>query len=147
MHTRLVAVWLAAVVAGCGVSDPEAELRELVAAAEAAAEERDGAFFRAALAQGFRDARGNDRDAMLNLVRGYLLAHSNIEIITRVEHVHLANEDAANVVVHAAIVGRRAGQSLLDGIDGQMYRIDLELVRAGDWQVIGARYGPAVREQ
>ena len=148
MRTRrlFLALWLN-VVAACSGSDPDAELRELVAAAEAAAEERDGGFFRGLLAPDFRDARGNDRDAMLNLVRGYLLTYSNIEIISRVEEVNLSGADAAHVVLQAAIVSRRAGQRLLSGVDGQMYRIELELVRDDDWRVIGASYGPAVRGQ
>ena len=145
MHPQclLVVLWLAAVLAGCSRPDPETELRALVAAAAQAAEERDGGFFRGLIDRGYRDSRGNDRDAMLNLVRGYLLTHSNIEIISRVEEVTLSGVDAAEIVLQAAIVGQRAGQRLL-GVDGRMYRIELELVRDGDWRVIGASYGPAV---
>ena len=133
---------LAAAAAGCSASDPDAELRGLVAAAEAAAERHDAGFFRDILAANFRDARGNDRDAMLTLVRGHLLGHSEIEIISRVEAVELARDDAASVVVQAAFVGRRAGQTWLHGLDGQMYRIELELVQDGGWQVIGASFAP-----
>lgn len=145
MKTRrfLHGLLLAAAAAGCSASDPEAELRGLVAAAEAAAERHDGGFFRDTLAANFRDARGNDRDAMLTLVRGHLLGHSDIEIISRVESVELAGDDAASVVVQAAFVGRRAGRTLLHGLDGQIYRIELELVRDSGWQVIGASYAPA----
>lgn len=142
-----VVLWLAASAAACGRPDAETELRELMAQAEQAAEERDGGFFRGVLDAGYRDARGHDRDAMLNLVRGYLLSHSNIEIISRVEAVTLSGVDAAQVVLHAAVVGQEAGRSFLGGVDGQMYRIELELVRDSDWRVIGASYGPALREQ
>ena len=46
MKMPLLAVTLAAMLAaGCGATDPEAELRASLAAAEAAAEQRDAGFF------------------------------------------------------------------------------------------------------
>jgi hypothetical protein len=145
---RLVLAFGIAATAGCGRADPHTELRQVIAAAEAAAEERDGGYFRELLSPAYGDARGNDRDALLNLVRGYLLAHSNIEIISTIDEIELQGADAARLVLRAALVGRRAGESRFGGIDGQMYLVELELVNDdSDWRVIGAQWRPASGER
>ena len=89
-----LAVLFAAGGTGCSSSEPEAELEAVLAAAESAAENRDVAFFRDLLAPGYRDAQGNDRDAMLTLIRGYLLARPDMEIISSIDDIAL-EQDAA----------------------------------------------------
>jgi hypothetical protein len=43
------------------------------------------------------------------------------------------------------MLGRRTGAALIDGIDADLYRFELELVNAGgDWQVVGAEFRRAV---
>jgi hypothetical protein len=135
---------IAGLAGGCGGSDPNAELKELVAAAETAAEERDGGFFRDLIAPGYRDERGRNRDELLNLIRGYLLAHSNIEIITYVDEIVIESAEAARVVVRAGMAGQRAGEPLLGGIEGQLYRIELKLSNDDSWRVTEASWQPAM---
>ncbi len=144
-----VAAALATAVAfgGCGGTDPNAELKELIAAAETAAEERDGGFFRDLIAPSYQDTRGRDRDELLNSIRGYLLAHSNIEIITHVDEIVIEGADAARVVVRAGMVGQSAGQPLLSGIEGQLYRIELKLMNDDSWRVIEASWQPAMGQR
>jgi hypothetical protein len=132
---------LAAVcVAGCGpAGDPESEIRALLEAAEEAAEARDAGFFAGLVGQGYRDSRGNDRDELLRLLRGYFLANQRIEIVSRVDEVVLEGADAGRAVVQAGMAGQRSGAALLEGVDAELYRIELELVNeSGDWQIIGA---------
>jgi hypothetical protein len=135
---------IVAATGGCGASDPNAELKELIAAAETAAEERDGGFFRELIAPVYRDAHGRDRDELLNSIRGYLLAHSNIEIITYVDEIVLDGADAARIVVRAGMAGQRAGEPLLGGIEGQLYRIELELRNDDAWRVVEADWQRAL---
>ncbi len=52
-------------------SDPEAEIRALLAAAEDAAEARDAGFFGDLVGEGYRDSRGNDRDRAVRMLRGF----------------------------------------------------------------------------
>jgi hypothetical protein len=140
-------LFAAALVSGCGVSDPEAEIRALLAAAEDAAEARDVSFFGEALGAGYRDTRGHDGDELLRNLRGYFIANQRIEIVSRVDEVVLAGEDAARVVVHAGMVGRRTGATLIDGVEADLYRFELELVNdGGDWQIIGADVRRALGE-
>ena len=62
----------AAFASGCESSDPAAQIRALLESAELAAEQRDTGFFRDALGAAYRDSRGNDREALVALIRGYL---------------------------------------------------------------------------
>ncbi len=146
MKTPAIASALAAVlVAGCGAGDPETEIRALLAAAEKAAEERDAGFFGDAIGASYRDARGNDRDGLIRSIRGYFIANQRIEIVSRVDEVVLEGADAARAVVHAGMVGQRAGATLIDGVEVDLYRFELELVNdGGDWRIIGADYRRAL---
>src|SRR5688572_30812911 len=136
---------LAVLASGCGASDPEAEIRALLAAAEEAAEARDVGFFGDVLGESYRDARGNEREEMLRMLRGYFIANQHIEIVSRVDEIVIEGGDAARAVVHAGMVGRRTGAGLIDGLDADLYRFELELVNdSGDWKVIGADFRRAV---
>ena len=129
----------AALTTGCGSSDPEAEIRALLTAAEEAAEARDVGFFGNALGAAYRDRRGQDRDEVVRTLRGYFIANQRIEIVSRVDEIVLEGADAARAVVHAGMVGKRAGSTLIDGVEADLYRFELELVNNGrDWQIIGA---------
>jgi len=134
-------------VSACGASNPEAEIRALLAAAEEAAEARDVGFFGDALGAGYRDARGHDRDELVRMVRGFFIANQRIEIVSRIDEIVLEGDSAARAVLHAGMVGQRTGAGLVDGIDADLYRFELELVNdGGDWQIIGADYRRALGE-
>jgi hypothetical protein len=138
---------LAALAAGCAADDPEADIRELIAAAEEAAEARDVGFFSGVLAERYSDARGNDREAMIRALRGYFIANQRIEIVSRIDEIVITGDGTARAVVHAGMVGRRADATLIDGLDADLYRFELELVDDGDdWMVIRADFRRAVGE-
>ncbi|HEY3518960.1 MAG TPA: hypothetical protein VGL98_18060 [Gammaproteobacteria bacterium] len=140
-----IASLLAVLASGCGGSDPEAEIRALLAAAEEAAEARDVGYFGDALGDSYRDARGHDREEVLRMLRGLFIANQRIEIVSRVEEIVIEGGDAARAVVHAGLVGRRTDATLIDGLDADLYRFELELVNdSGDWKVIGADFRRAV---
>lgn len=148
MTTRGLAIGaLAAALGGCAGSDPETQIRAVLAAAEEAAEARDGGFFADLIDASYRDARGNDREEIVRALRGYFLANQRVEVVSRVDEVVVEGEDAARATVHAGLVGQRAGASLLDGLDAELYRFELELVSEnGEWRIIGARWRPALGE-
>jgi len=142
-----IAIALAALASGCGASDPQAEIRALLVAAEGAAEARDVGFFGDAIGANYRDARGNDREAVLRMLRGLFIANQRVEIVSRIDEIVMEGADAARVVVHAGMVGRRTDATLLDGLDADLYRFELELVNdGGNWQVIGAEFKRAIGE-
>jgi hypothetical protein len=125
----------------CAAEDDNAALMRLVADAAAAAEARDTGFFRGLISERYSDARGNDRDRVIGMIRGYFLSHESVEVVTRVNAIALRGTDAAEMAVLAGILGQRAGARLLGGLDGRLYRLDLEFVReGGDWRIIGAQW-------
>lgn len=122
-----------------GGSDPEQELRQLLAEAETAAEARDTGYFGDLISADYRDTRGNDRDRLVNLLRGYFLTHQRIEIVTRVDEIEIEAADAARATLGVALVGQRSGADLLSGLRGELDTLRLEFVREdGDWRIIGA---------
>lgn len=138
---------LALCVAGCGTDSPEAEIAALLGAAEEAAEARDAGFFADLIGESYRDARGNDRDGLVRAVRGYFLANQRIEVVSLVDEIVLEGKDAARAVVHAGLAGQRTGAAALGGLDADLYRFELELVRSdGDWRIIGAEWRPSLGE-
>jgi hypothetical protein len=161
--SRLGAALVLLAVAACGTADPTAAIRDRLAAAEKAAEARDTGFFRDLLAESYRDDRGNDRAASIQLLRGFFLANQKVEIVSRIDEIKLEGDrqgrrdcrasqeqcpaDAARAVVHAGLVGQRAGAAALGGLHGDLYRFELELVNeSGDWRIIGARWQRAIGE-
>ena len=141
------AVLAAAVVAGCGTSDPEAEIRALLTAAEEAAEARDVGFFADLVGEGYRDSRGQDRGELMRTLRGYFIANQRIEVVARIDEVALEGADVARAVVHAGLLGQRLGAQVLAGVDADLYRFELELVNdGGKWRIIGADVSRALGE-
>lgn len=145
IFARVVSLLVIAVsVVGCGASDPDAALKQLLADAEIAAEARDTGFFRDLIAPSYRDSRGNDRDQMVNLIRGYFLTNTTIEMVTMIDEIKLQGADAARVELRAGMVAQRAGASLLGGLGGDLHRVRLELIKDdSDWRIIGVNWQPA----
>jgi hypothetical protein len=142
-----MAVLAVGAVTACGTVDPTDAIRARLADAVQAAEARDTGFFRDLLAAGYRDDRGNDRAAAIELVRGFFLVNQKVEIVSRVEEVTLEGADAAHAVVQAGLVGQRSGAAMLGGLHGDLYRFRLELVNeSGDWRIIGAQWQRASGE-
>lgn len=142
------ALLVAAVVAGCRSSDPEAEIHALLSAAEKAAEARDAGFFDDLVGAGYRDSQGRERTEVLRLLRGYFIANQRIEVASRIGEIALEGTDAARAVVHAGLLGRRSGADLLAGVDADLYRFELELVKdGGEWRIIGADVSRALGER
>lgn len=137
---RALAV-IAVLTCGCSAEDPATVIEQLIEETETAAESRDTGHFRRLIADSYVDARGYDRERLIDLIRGYFFTHQSIDVLSRIESVELRGDDAAEVVLLAGILGRRPGAGMLAGFDGRLYRLELELVESdGDWQVIGASW-------
>ena len=81
---------------------------------------------------------GQGEPAIPSLGEARQQERSLVEVISRVESIDFSRPDVAAVNMQAALVGKREGAALFD-VDGDLYRIDLELVReSGDWRVISA---------
>lgn len=138
---KVASLAVALALAACAGEDPEASLARVIESAEQAAEARDTGHFRDLIASSYADHRGNDRDRLIDVIRGYFFTNPRVDVVTRIEETELLGDDAARIVVLAGILGRREAGGMLGGFDGRVYRVELELVMRGpDWQIIGARW-------
>jgi len=136
----LVAVLLAAaalVAAGCGRSDsPEQQVRAVVAAGESAAESRDLAALMDLVADDYLDADGLGREELRGYLRGYLLAHPSISLVTRIESLDFPYRDMARLRLTVGMLGRGEGAGAALDAAADLHEVELELVlQDGEWRV------------
>jgi hypothetical protein len=140
-------VWAVIALAACSrdSGSPEAEIRALVVRAQTAAEARDMRDLRALVADDYADAQSHDRKAMESLIRLHVLRNQSIHLLTRIRDIAFPQPDRATVSVAAAMAGRPvASAGELVGVNADLYRFDLELIRRdGKWQVQRAAWEPA----
>ncbi len=138
---RLACLSAAALAAGaCSApAPPEEALRNWVAAAEAAVEDRDHGALLARVSPDYADARGNDRDAVGRTLRWWLLRQKRIGLLVDIDEMSVMRDSAAEV---SLTVGMAAVNDRALGLSADAYRFELELEKRGDdWLLIGARWG------
>jgi hypothetical protein len=140
--------WAAALVAvtgllaGCGREEsPEAQVRSVIAAGEAAAEARDVGGLLELVSPAFRDANGGGPDELKQYLRGYFVMHPSVHLLTRVESVEFPYRDYARVQIEVGMLGREtAGAASLD-LAADVKEIVLELALEDDeWKVVRAAW-------
>ncbi|MCU0975178.1 MAG: nuclear transport factor 2 family protein [Steroidobacteraceae bacterium] len=132
-------VVLGALLSGCGQPDsPEAQVRAVVQEAKEAAEARDASRLFDLIAPDYRDPRGFDADELERYLRGWLIAHQRVRLLTRVESIEFPAEDLARLSVTVGMVGREAGAEAWN-LAADVYDIDVTLAREnGEWRVTRA---------
>lgn len=141
IRLAIVIATLCAALGACSrpASDPEAALREWLASAETAAEEKDRGELMALISESYMDSRGNDRDQVNDILRLYFLRQESIALITGIDEVSLIGDTAALVRLTVGMAGT-SNRAL--GISADAYRFELELESHDDeWLLIGARWG------
>jgi hypothetical protein len=138
--------WLAAVLltAGCGQpeSDPEARIRDTLAAAEIAAEAGDFETLAAAVARDYADREGRDRRTLLLMVRGMLMRYPRMELVVTVREIEVLSPQLARVRIELLAAG--AGAS---GLSADAFPMELSLRDEGDgWKVTRAEWGRRFRD-
>lgn len=133
-------------VAGCGSgTSPEDEVRAVIGAAEDAAEARDASALIELVAPDYRDPRGNGAEEIRRYVRGYLLAHQSIRLLTRIDEIRFPADDLARVRATVGMVGRDAEAVGAWDLAADLYEFDVTLAReGGDWRVIRADWRRAI---
>lgn len=116
----------------CGERNLDDELRRFVEATLGATEARDTGYFRDIVAESYVDSRGNDRDHIIDLVRGFFLVNAQIEAAATIVDVVWDGAESARLVLDARIDGNMSTVT---------QRLEIELLRDGSaWTVIGARW-------
>jgi len=134
MKGRWLMLALVLALTACdGSSDsPETEIRALVAKAQTAAEERNARELRSLIAEDYIDAHSNDHKAIERLIRLHVFRNQSIHVFTRIQTIEFPEPERALVIVMAALAGRLvANADDLAGLNADLYRFDLELIRQG----------------
>jgi hypothetical protein len=143
----LILSLICAFLAGCGGGTdggPEEAVRAWVAAAEAAAEDKDRQGLLDLIAENYADSRGNDHAQIGNMIRYYFLRQKSVAFITSINDIVILGGTAAQVSLTVGMAGTDASAL---GVRADAYNFELELENTDDeWMLIGARWGEVGRE-
>ena len=132
---------------GCAEeATPEARVKAVIAAGEAAAEERDLGGILELVSENYRDDDGAGRDELAQYLRGYLVTHQSVHLLTRIDVIEFPYRDYARVWLTVGTLGREAAGATAFDFAGDVYDVALELALEGDdWRVTRAAWKPARR--
>jgi hypothetical protein len=139
------AALLAALVSACGPRDtPESQVRAVVARGEEAAEARDLSGLMDLVSPAYQDGQGGGHEDLKQYLRGYLVTHQSIHLLTRVDSVTFPYRDMAKLRLTLGTLGRESAAASAFDLAGDVYDVELELqVDDGEWRVTRARWHPA----
>jgi hypothetical protein len=118
-------------LAACGAkSSDEEQVRALIDSVEAAAESRDASDVLDHVADDYADSGGLDKTQLQSFLRGYFLAHPDLELVVDVESLEFPVDGLAHAVVRVATVALR---------DPDLQRLRVEFRRVnGEWRIARA---------
>lgn len=142
-----VALALALMMTACGPDEtPEARVRAVIDAGEKAAEERDLSTLMDLVSPAYRDEQGSGRDELKQYLRGYLVAHQSVHLITRVESIEFPYRDFARVRLTVGTLGRETSTPTAFDVAADVNDVVLELALEDDeWRVVRAAWQSARR--
>jgi hypothetical protein len=129
-------------VAGCGDEEtPDARVRAVIAAGEAAAEARDLSGILEHVAPAFRDAQGGGREELKQYLRGYLVTHPSVHLLTRIDSIEFPYRDLARVKLTVGTLGTGATEAAGFDLAADVHDVVLELQFEDDaWRVVRAAW-------
>lgn len=127
-------------IAGCeSRTGPEEAVRQWVEKARAAVEGRERGVLEDMIAEGYADARGNDKAEIRQMLRMWFLRSGSIVLVSKIDELTIMGDSAATVLLTAGMAAPGEG---MFGLDADALRFELELeVFGDDWLLIGARWG------
>ena len=133
---------LATFIAGCGESQTsDARVREVIAKGEQAAEARDLSGIMDLVGPAYSDGQGGGSDELKQYLRGYLVAHQAIHLLTKVESVEFPYRDMAKARLTVGTLGRDAAAATAFDLAADVYDVELELaLDGGEWRVTRASW-------
>jgi len=145
--TAALVLGAALAVAGCGDREtPDARVRAVIAAGEAAAEARDLSGILEHVAPAFRDAQGGGREELKQYLRGYLVTHPSVHLLTRIDSVEFPYRDLARVKLTVGTLGTGSTEAAGFDLAAEVHDVVLELQFEDDaWRVVRAAWDPQRR--
>ncbi len=143
--TVALAMGAALAVAGCGDQQtPDARVRAVIAAGETAAEARDLSGILEHVAPAFRDAQGGGREELKQYLRGYLVTHPSVHLLTRIDSVEFPYRDLARVKLTVGTLGTGSAETAGFDLAADVHDVVLELQFEDDaWRVVRASWDPS----
>ena len=138
---------LALVTTACGPEEtPEARVRAVIVAGEKGAEARDLSALMDLVSPAYRDEQGNGPDELKQYLRGYLVAHQSVHLLTRVESIEFPYRDIARVRLTVGTLGREVAAATAFDVAADVNEVVLELALEDDeWRVVRAAWQSARR--
>ena len=146
LHRGFLAGALTMSLSACGGPDTpaETELRDWVSRGVVAAEAKERRKLVNMISPAYADARGNEREAIEEMLRFYLLRMNSVELVTSIDEIRVIGDSAAEMLVTVGMAGTHDG---VLGFSADAYNFALELEQVGDdWQLISARWGEVGKE-
>lgn len=146
LHRGFLAGALAMSLNGCGGpgTPAETQLRDWVSRGVAAAEAKERRKIVNMISPAYADARGNEREAIEEMLRFYFLRMNSVELVTSIDEIRVIGDTAAELSVTVGMAGTHDGV-LGFSADAYRFALEVELVD-GDWQLISARWGEVGKE-
>ncbi len=151
MRALVLAAAAALALLACsrGPDSPEDAVRAALAAIEQAAGDRDVDGVRARISDGYKDSRGNDKAAVVQVAAYHLLRNQVVHTFSLIQSVEIdeAGDARASVLVAMAASPIPSAEALL-AVNADLYRFDVSLreEEPGLWRVVSAKWQPAALE-
>jgi hypothetical protein len=117
---------------------PEAQVRAVIDAMQTAAEARDASDVMDFVASDFRSAEGQDFADMQRYLRGYLLAHPSVHLLTRIDALEFPVAGEARMQLSVGMAGKAVTAGAWD-LSADLQQLDLVLrQQQGHWKVVYA---------
>jgi len=145
MRPQLAAIVL--VLTACGREpSPEDRIREVIGAAETAAEARDLSDVMELVSDRYADLRGQDKAAIRDVMRGYFLINQSIHLLVTVDDIEFPGNDLANTHVTVGMLGRQDAGADDWALAADVYEFDVRLLNEDDeWRLVSAEWVRAGR--
>jgi hypothetical protein len=126
---------------GAPAASPEAEVREALAALEAAAEAGDASAFSELVSAAYEDPYGHDREKLRAFVAFHVMRSGRgREVVVRVREIHIEPSEPTRAVVTLSLGLMGSGARLA----ADVYAVDMDLVREDEaWRVAWAQWRSA----
>ena len=125
---------------------PEDQVRALLAAAEQAAEAKDLPALKDMIAGEYGDSQGNDREAVVAVVRYHFLRNDAVHLLTRIGDMEFTGPGRAEVSLLVAMAGEPIPTADEIGtLRADLFRFDITLAAGDDgkWRLVTASWGRA----
>lgn len=114
-------------------------MRQVVRAAETAAEERDLSEVMDLVAAGYNDSRGQDKDAIRDLMRGFFVLNQSVHLLMRIEDIEFPSDEIAEARVTVGMLGRQSQEDW--SFAAEVYEFEVRLMREDDeWRLQSAEW-------